>query len=339
MKTYLLGVLLAFLPRRWRASLAGDVPIHWGRAALTSGFLEMLVAFALLAAWYFATIHSAVDQQLDAAMTAAETTGNVPGRGGQIIIGFTAWAYFAVHPLTWLLGYLVCEGLVRTLAAAITEEQPACLFLVVIDRVVEKTRRSLYEARVPLVRDQVIVPANERSSWDLKVLSCRSKPDWKHPLTISYEGEGYKVVADAPGTDARPHGYLLKRPAAGEAFRGFQAYHPEDILLTSDDRASFLVSLFRWYLNLLRKRDEAPLGDVITRGPDGDDSMVLVESLRPKPEWMHARTIEFEERLYRVETAYNATRPRPFGYRLRLLPPGEAARGLIRYSPDLDGER
>jgi hypothetical protein len=52
MLTYLLGPILALLPRTWRKLLPFDSGVDWRRATLLSGFGEAVVALVSLMYWY-----------------------------------------------------------------------------------------------------------------------------------------------------------------------------------------------------------------------------------------------------------------------------------------------
>jgi hypothetical protein len=112
-----LGTILALLSRRWRARLRFDEAIPWVRATVLSGFLESLLALLGLFDWYSHSVTPRAANALDSALRNGPERA-VPGQA----IGFSALVLWLIHPLTWLIGFFLIEGLVRLLAAAFTEQ-------------------------------------------------------------------------------------------------------------------------------------------------------------------------------------------------------------------------
>jgi hypothetical protein len=332
MWTYLLGPLLTPLPQRWRRALFGNLSINWPRAALISGLLEALGCLAGLIGWYLFFLNRAVEQQMNATLLA---TKGAPGEAAAFGMGFAALVSFALHPLTWALVYFSLEGVLRTFGAVVAEESIGTLPLALVDRIIAGAQQRAYEARVPLVPD-LVAQSDGKQGWDLRVESCRPKPTWKYPLAVRYQDEFYQVTGEASSGLAvpRPHVYLLRRVPAGEAYRGVENYGPEDVLRSAARRPSFLGSLFHGLREKYRILRLPLVADRVYRSDRRDGWHLRVESCRPKPEWTEGRTIRFERQVYRVVASYDAPPPRPFGYRLRLLPAGEIIRGGLDYSPD-----
>lgn len=338
MWTYLLGPLLALLPERWRKTFFAGAPVNWPRAGLISGLVEGAGCLLGLIGWYLYYIQAAIDQQAALAAGALmmhDTPKGMSGAGLSYAMGLSALTAFAMHPLTWALAYFWMEGVLRTFAAYTSDEVAGTLPLALVDHLVTDARRRAYEARVPLMADAVIV-GGEKDPWDLKVESCRPKPTWKHPLTVRFKDAYFQVVGEeaAGGAPARPHVYLLRRPPPGEAYRGVVNYDPGDVLRPEEKDPHFLVSYFRALGEKYRASRLPLVADVVRRGDGSQGWNLKIESCRPKPKWTPPRTIRFEDQLYRVESSYRAQPPRPFGYTLRFLPPHEAARGVLNYSPD-----
>lgn len=328
----LLAPMLALLPERWRAKWFAGAGVNWPRAAILSGVVEGAGCLFALIGWYLFFLNRAVQQQMDVTIQAAK---GVSGEGAAYAMGFAALVTFALHPLTWALAYFSIEGVLRTLSALLTEETHGTLPLVLVDRAIVSSRRAAYERRVPLVAD-VVTRGGEKDPWDLKVEASRPKPTWRPPLTISWQGEYFQVAGEAaaPGTPARPHVYLLRRPRPGEVYRGIEAYDAEGVPRPANDSSHFLSGLSaalreRW------GRQKSPLiMDIVSRGDGSKGWHLKVESCREKPMWVPPRTVRFEDVLYKLTATYAAQPPRPFGYQFICLPPHEAARGVIDYSPD-----
>jgi len=327
----LLAPILALLPERWRAKWFAAAGVNWPRAGVISGFLEGFFCLLGLAGWYLYAMQKFVDQQMDVTVSAAK---GVPGEGAAFGMGAAALATFVIHPLTWALAYFAIEGIARCLAAALTEETLGTLPLVLVDRAIVSSRRRAYERRVPLVAD-VVTRGGEKDPWDLKVESCRPKPAWRPPLTVSWQGEYFQVAGEAaaPGTPARPHVYLLRKPRPGEVFRGIEGYDAEDVLRPPES-SHFFGNLFGALREKLGQRSQKPVMDSVSRGDGSKGWHLRVESCRPKPMWIPPRTVRYDNVLYKLIATYDAQPPRPYGYQFICLPMNEGARGVLDYFPD-----
>jgi hypothetical protein len=332
MWTYVLGPLLALLPERWRRKFFADAPVNWPRAGFLSGLAEAVGCLLALAGWYLYSIQRYVDQQMD---TTVAATKGVPAEGAAFGMGAAALATFALHPLTWALAYFAMEGTLRAFAAWTSDEVAGTLPLVLVDRIVTGGQRRQYERRVPLVPD-LATAGGEKDPWDLRVESCRPKPTWKYPLTIRFNDAYFQIAGEAAegGTPERPHVYLLRKPPAGEAFRGVAEYDPEDVMRAEEEPPNFLASMFRGVLERRRVSKIPRVPDTVERGDGSAGWHLKIQSCRAKPMWEPPRTIRFEDALYRLEETYTGSAERPFGYRLIFLPANEAARGVIDYSPE-----
>jgi hypothetical protein len=245
---------------------------------------------------------------------------------------------FAMHPLTWVLGYFTVEGIWRAVAAGVTDESPGTLPLALVAWLAGGMKRRAYELRVPLVADEV-TRGGEKDTWVLRVASCRPKPEWIFPLTIRYQSEYFQVAGESPtgATPARPHVYVLNRPPAGEAYRGVREYDPDALLRVPAEQHNFLVQYFRDKVEK-RRLNQLPLAPDLVERVDpavaGQGWHLRVEAVREKPEWILGRTIRYEDEMFRVHEICQGSVTRPFGYRLRKLLPNEAARGVIDYWPE-----
>src|SRR5271163_2240214 len=113
MWTYLIGPILAFLPKSWRASLPFAGNVQWRRAAMVSGVAEWVGAIAGVGYWYLYAMTRWVDRGVSNALAGKLGPGvKLEDVGG---VALTVWW---MHPLTWLLCYLMFEGIVRFCAAA-----------------------------------------------------------------------------------------------------------------------------------------------------------------------------------------------------------------------------
>ncbi len=327
MLTYLLGPVLSLLPQRWRQSFFSNLYVDWVRATLVSGVLCAAGCLVGLAGWYLFAIQQGVDQQMDATLLA---TKGVPVRGAGMAMGFGSLVVFVLHPLTWVLCYFSAEGIYRAFASAIHSEAPGSGPLALADWGVRTMKRRAYERRVPLVADTVRHD-HLGKEWNLKVESCRPKPLWKQRKVIKYKEEFYQVIGEwEGGTAARPHVYLLRAAAAGEAFRGMEIYDPSEPLRQAKPGGSMLRAIRDGVQMKILPR----VADEIERVTDEQGVFLRVTSCQPKKDWPPGRVIRHQGCFYRMAETYEAESPRPFGYVLQLLPAGVAGRRVIEYSPE-----
>lgn len=347
MYTYTIGALLSFFPRNWREALAGGAPIHWTRATWFGAMASGLVCLCLLIGWYLYFIQGAASEQagvtLDA-LTQREPPKGFTGAGASYAMGLASLVAFLLQPKTWVLAYFALEGTVRAVAAAVTDESPASLPFVLMEKLRGAFSRTAYEHRVPLIVDQV-TRGDASQGWDLRIASCRPKPDWKAAKSIRYRDEFFRVIGEsrAGTTPARPHVYLLRLVPPGEALRGVEDYTAEDVLHPAREPGAMGVggvfaewSERRRVARLPRVPDKiervpAPAGVQFAQGADWD---VRVLTCRPKPDWARGRSILFDAAFFKVEESFSGPPERPFGFLLRRIPPNEAVRGPLRYDPE-----
>lgn len=210
MGTYTIGPMLALLPERWRTARFGELGVDWARATAISGLAEGFGAAALLVVWYSVFV--------------TKYGGAIGGAGGDYG-GFVGLVLVALHPLTWVICYFGCEGVVRFLAAIATGESYGTLPLALIAWGMERAEG---KHRGSPVADEVTIRTSE---YDLQVASCRAKQHWKYPLTIGYQGKFYQVViGEVLRQGLRPYVYFLRRLPANETIKGLEQYDPASVL-------------------------------------------------------------------------------------------------------------
>src|SRR5215470_11889541 len=205
MWTYIFGPFLAFLPKWWRKWLPFlDAP-RWRRATILSGLAELVGAIVALSYWYMYAMSAWVDRGVDAAM--AGKLG--PGVTTHQIAGF-ALSLWAVHPVTWVLGYFVFEGAVRLCSAGFADSVFGTLPLYVVDKVLFGIFRTedredsdakagfagnvssafgAIRERVAAVGldelpDELFVRTDGESEEILEIRASRKKPEWNPPRVV-----------------------------------------------------------------------------------------------------------------------------------------------------------
>lgn len=246
MRTFFLGPLLAALPQRWKISLAAPESIGWKLATILSGFGESLIALAAMLVWYSYSVTTWVSRGLDSALA---------GKMGHDVnpqeIGFAAIVVFAMHPLTWLIGYFGIEGGIR-MAAALTESYLGILPLFLADKLYLKAtgrsapsaakavgfelsnfssykqaiREKVRHSRAPSMPDELCFTKQDEEEF-LEVHASHPKPDWTPPKTVRYQDMFYRLEATSDGEEPRPYHYRLRRLSAGVMGRTVLIYAPE----------------------------------------------------------------------------------------------------------------
>jgi hypothetical protein len=211
--TYILGPIFTLLPRRWREKVFQSTPVRVARAATLSGILESILALWALVAWYAVYV----------TLAAEAITGS-----GNERVGLFGYVWFWMNPITWMAAYFGFEGVTRSLAALVTGEAYGILPLCAVDYLIRRRERRHTKPELPVVADE-ITPGDD--TCDIRIASCRLRPDWKYPFAIRYGGGYFQIVASIDlGAGPRPYVYSLRRLPHGEIARGLEEYHPEDVL-------------------------------------------------------------------------------------------------------------
>jgi hypothetical protein len=245
--TYLLGPILALLPRTWRVLLPFYEAVEWRTAMIVSGFAESITALIAMTYWYSYSVTGWVERGIDSAIS-----GKTPSGVTEHDIGFVALLIFATHPLTWLLGYAGVEGSVRLVGAAFTENYLGTLPLFVLEKIITKisgrggpgaakaagfsqghlssyvgaVREKVMVARLPEVPDELCYRKNDADEI-LEIRACRRKEEWTPPRTVRFRDAYYRLESSSEGAPPRPFHYQLRRLAAGVPGRSVLLYSPE----------------------------------------------------------------------------------------------------------------
>jgi len=221
---YILAPIYALFPKRWRYVDHHGSARFMARAAVVSGVAEAVATLFVLRIWYMKFFTILGDRYAQYTVDSGNDRMFAPELVGQA--GFLA---FAANPLTWFILYFGIEGVLRALAALTTGEVCGVLPLCALDYGFRLAFSRRKPADLALVRDEIL-PGD--SSCDIRISSCRERPDWKYPFTIRYERAYFQVIsADVMDRGPRPYIYSLRRLPAGEIARGLREYHPDDVLV------------------------------------------------------------------------------------------------------------
>jgi hypothetical protein len=249
MWTYVLGPFISIFPKRWRELLPFSANVRWGPAPVISGLAESVMALIGLSYWYSHAMTTWVGRGVETALSGKLGPGVTPQE-----IGSVALAVWATHPLTWLLGYVGVEGVVRTFAA-FTDSTLGTLPLFLLDKAVfgafrrrapegmratdgsnnlssfaGAIRERMLVAKLPLVSDELCF-RRSASEEILEIHACRRKEDWAPPRTVRYQDSYYRLEADSLGKAPRPFHYILRRLPAGVPGRTVLLYSPSDAVI------------------------------------------------------------------------------------------------------------
>lgn len=224
----LLGLVWTLLPARVRQRHLSDWHGNLRTAAVVSGVVQVISLLGIQIARYFHFMNYRLGL-LAGALVEKGAAGAVADEKVQFGLGFVSLAEFLIQPLTIVIGYFIFEGFVRGTAAFISGEVVGTLPLILIEKAGEKLRQHREEKRQgPILPDLVSTPPVEGSGYDLSVASCRTKANWDHLMTISYQDTLYEVADYIEAAPPRRHVYLLRRAPANKVVRGLYNYAPEE---------------------------------------------------------------------------------------------------------------
>jgi hypothetical protein len=250
MWNYIIGPILALLPKQWRESLPFANNVRWGRATVVSGLVESVGAIAALGYWYMYAMTLWVDRSVSQALE-----GKLGANPTVQEIAAVALAVWMTHPLTLLLGYCVLEGMLRLCAAAFSEQSLGILPLALIDWIAIRPFRRIpasamavgsaaVNARslVAAVREQVLNARGGEEQDELsfreeegdelmEIRASRRKQDWIPPRIVRCEDAYYRLEASAMKAGPKPFFYLLRRLSVGVPGRSVLIYSPADALV------------------------------------------------------------------------------------------------------------
>jgi hypothetical protein len=216
----LIGAIASFLPQRYRSAISVSVP-----AAAISGAAQFLFCLGAFIYRYFTFTH----QRLFADTNVMLKAGQIGGESALMGSGLLLLNEYLLQPLTIVLCYFVFEGLLRLVAAAITQEIVPTLPLYLVLLSQQKLHGIRHERALgERIVDQVSFV--ESSTCCLRIASCRPKEGWNKLITVAYQDELYEVAAAQEGNPPRPFVYLLRKKPDHKVIRGLHHYDPEETL-------------------------------------------------------------------------------------------------------------
>ena len=189
---FLAGLVLSFLPKRYRDRFPESLRRNLRLGAVVSGLFQCLGCLGIFCVRYLIFLQRNVGALADRAIAhgAEDALGATAAQAG---MGYVSMVEYVFHPLSLLLIYFALEGAVRSCAAAITEEIVATLPLHIVawaqDRVGKARAERALGPRVVDIVEQVY-----SGDYDLRIFTCRRKRNWNRLITVSYEGQLYAVA-------------------------------------------------------------------------------------------------------------------------------------------------
>ena len=201
--SFLIDLMLSFLPPRYRSAWRHSASGSLVRAAAVSGFLEMVA---------FGTLY---------------IVGFVSAFTHLAVIGPLAFVEYLFYPKSWPLAFFFFDGTIRWLTSLSGQAvgslalYPAAWIHGWLERRAERRRRG------PKVPD--IIERGDGTRYELRISSCRPKGNWDKWMTVMYEERLYEIAAAELGQPPRPYLYLLRTKPESKVIRGLHRYDPNEV--------------------------------------------------------------------------------------------------------------
>lgn len=236
MLTWIVGPFLAVFPARWRDALHLDEVLDWNRATFLSGLIESIASIVLLGYWYMWVMNTFIDRVVD---SATEGRYSIEISGQQV--NGAALLVLALNPITWLIAFMIVEGVVRLCAGAFTDTPAGIFPLWLLDRLLLRfsTDRPAPQGHLAsflsAIREKAVnlrvseLPDEFRyffrdPSFFLEIRSWRRKLDWDPLRIIRVDEAFYRIESAEFLSPPRPVYYLLLRLPGGVMSRSVRTY-------------------------------------------------------------------------------------------------------------------
>jgi hypothetical protein len=215
--------IAVLLPARWRVSTVHEAPTSWRVASFICGLAQCCTGLAALVWWYSYSVANWASTVVSHATATQPALSNMKPHE----TGVLALMIVVTNPITWIILAWCIEGLVRILAAAITEEVFATLPLAIIAGAISLFRpvraenpglrgaasgttgdaslddspahsfanflhRSLIEHTHAHVHDHITRLADTDADL-LRIRSSHTKPDWEPGRIVLIDGDFYRI--------------------------------------------------------------------------------------------------------------------------------------------------
>lgn len=239
---FLAGVVLSFLPKRYRERFPDSMRGDLRQGALVSGLVQCLACLLIFSVRYLSFLQQRVGG-LGERVIAHGAEEALISRGAQFGMGYVSLVEYIFHPLSLLLIYFTLEGAVRFYAAGIVEEIVGTLPLHILAWAQERLGRARAERALgPRVPD--LVESVYSADSDLRIFSCWPKRGWDRLITVSYEDQLYAVVGEQTGKPPHRFIYRLRKVPRGWIVRNVHYYSADEVLRQEAATPPSLLSRF-----------------------------------------------------------------------------------------------
>lgn len=118
---FLAGIVLSFLPKRYRERFPESVRGDLRQGAAVSGLVQCLVCLLIFSVRYLSFLPQNVGAMGERGIAHGAEEALI-SRGAQFGMGYVSMVEYIFHPLSLLLIYFTLEGAVRFYAAGVVEE-------------------------------------------------------------------------------------------------------------------------------------------------------------------------------------------------------------------------
>lgn len=227
---FVVGLFLTLLPERWRGRILPDIDLV--RSAVVSTSVLIVLCLGLLIFRYIFFFQARIGD-IGGAAIASGADEALGSRAVQYGMGTVVLLEYLIQPVSLLLIYFAIESAGRLVAAIVTGEVVPTLPL----QAVEWTRRKIKREQVKRELGAPIldlVQAGTGEEYELRIASCRRKPNWNQLMTVSYQDELYEIVREEKAAKPRPWVYLLRKKPEGKVVRGLHHYSPDEEVVKAE---------------------------------------------------------------------------------------------------------
>lgn len=201
---FLASIVLSFLPSRYRRGWRHTESEEMGTATAVSGGMQGFIFLLFFVVGFLDYLP-------------------------EVGISKLGWLEYIFTPRGVVLGYFALEGVARFVIGLASGEAVGTLPLHLLAWVQERRERKHAERALgPLVADTV--DRGDGRAYDLRIASCRPKPNWDRLMTVAYEDTFYEVAGERQGNPPRRFVYLLRKMPQGKVIRGLHHYRPDEAL-------------------------------------------------------------------------------------------------------------
>jgi hypothetical protein len=316
----ILSVLMTFLSPRYRAESA-----KLRFAGIAGGLLQTGAAMGYL----IYRFHIFFWQRAGIIGPGVDTPSNLPEVNATTGGGVFMMAEFIFNPINAFLLYLFFEGMVRYLAARVSDQIIGTLPLYAISGIHSLIDKAKYRKYVgELVPDEVVC-GTRKEGYDLKIYSCRAKLNWNPYIAIEFEGVYYQYFKEEYGAVPRRFIYYLRKQPAEVVAPVVDHYDMKNVLQPEPDKWAGTPTL--WDKAFENWNTPPLVPDEVVRGKSRSHYDLKIYSCRRKEDWNTYVTIEFEERWYQLVRDEKGTKTHPFIYYLRKAPQTRPAVVIRKY--------